>query len=91
MKHAVIRIHLEAQSEGGYTVTSPDVPDLITEGETLEQCMARAREVAELLYDSYKKHGDSMPDVFLHALPQLKTFDTHIEVHLRPPLPNRQA
>lgn len=64
MKHAVIRIHLETQPEGGYTVTSPDVPDLITEGETLDQCMARAREVAELLPETYIEYDIPLPAVF---------------------------
>lgn len=28
------RLHLEADPDGGFVVTSPDVPELVTQGET---------------------------------------------------------
>ncbi|HYE78520.1 MAG TPA: type II toxin-antitoxin system HicB family antitoxin, partial [bacterium] len=64
MRAAVIRVHLEAQPEGGYTVTSPDLQGLVTEGETIEECLENAQEVARLLYESYVRHGDPLPEVF---------------------------
>ncbi len=33
--------------EGGYTVTVPALPGCITQGETVEQCIERAREAIE--------------------------------------------
>ena len=69
MKPAAIRLHLEPQPEGGYTVTSPDVPDLITEGETIEECVAMAEDLADLLYRTYQKHGIPMPAVFQGSTP----------------------
>ena len=33
---------LTPQPDGGYTVTSPVLPELVTEGDTLEQAMERA-------------------------------------------------
>jgi predicted RNase H-like HicB family nuclease len=40
---------LEAAEEGGYLVTSPFVPGLITEAETLEEAFEMARDAAETL------------------------------------------
>ena len=38
---------LEAAEEGGYVVTAPAVPGLITEAETLEEAFEMARDAAE--------------------------------------------
>ncbi len=40
-------IILTAQPEGGYTVTAPELPDVVTEGETREQAIEMAREAIE--------------------------------------------
>ena len=40
---------LEVAEEGGYTVTSPYDPGLITEAETLEEAFEMARDAAEVL------------------------------------------
>jgi predicted RNase H-like HicB family nuclease len=42
-------LRLEAAGEGGYVVTSPFDPELITEGETLEEAFENARDAAEAL------------------------------------------
>jgi hypothetical protein len=34
---------LIAQPEGGYTVTSPVLPELITEGDTVDEALAMCR------------------------------------------------
>jgi hypothetical protein len=39
-------LNLEAAAEGGYVVTSPLDPELITEAETLEEAFANARDAA---------------------------------------------
>lgn len=46
---------LESAEEGGYVVTSPMDPELITEAETLEEAFANARDAAEALRESRKK------------------------------------
>lgn len=46
---------LESAEEGGYVVTSPMDPELITEAETLEEAFANARDAAEALRASRKK------------------------------------
>ena len=40
---------LEVAEEGGYVVTSPLDPELITEAETLEEAFANARDAAKAL------------------------------------------
>jgi predicted RNase H-like HicB family nuclease len=40
--------------EGGYTVTFPALPGCITQGETIEQCIERAREAIAGYIESLK-------------------------------------
>jgi antitoxin HicB len=42
-------LYLEEAEEGGYIVTSPLNPELITEAETLEEAFANARDAARAL------------------------------------------
>ena len=46
---------LEAAEEGGYVVTSPLDPELITEAETVEEAFANARDAMEALRESREK------------------------------------
>lgn len=48
-------LSLEAAEEGGYIVTSPLDPELITEAETLEEAFANARDAARALKRSRGK------------------------------------
>jgi antitoxin HicB len=48
-------INLEPAAEGGYIVTSPLDPELITEAETLEEAFANALDAAKALRASRKK------------------------------------
>jgi predicted RNase H-like HicB family nuclease len=41
LKYAIL---LEPQPEGGYTVTVPDLPGCVSEGETEEECRANIAE-----------------------------------------------
>jgi predicted RNase H-like HicB family nuclease len=38
---------LVPQPEGGYVVSVPDLPDVVTEGETLEEALAMAKDAIE--------------------------------------------
>ncbi len=42
-------LNLAAAEEGGYIVTSPLNPDLITQAETIEEAFANARDAAKAL------------------------------------------
>ncbi len=48
-------LHLEAAEEGGFIVTSPLDPELITEAETLEEAFANASDAASALRKSRAK------------------------------------
>jgi predicted RNase H-like HicB family nuclease len=48
------------QQEGGYHVYAPDLPGLHTEGETLEDAAANAREALELYVEALREEGRSL-------------------------------
>ena len=51
---------LEVAEEGGFTVTSPFVPGLVTEAETLEEAFEMARDAAEALKETASKSRRSV-------------------------------
>lgn len=46
---------------GGYVVTCPALPGLVTEGETLEEARAMATDAIQLYLESLKEHGEPIP------------------------------
>jgi antitoxin HicB len=50
-----IVLTLESAEEGGFVVTSPFDPELITQAQTLEEAFANARDAAEALQESRRK------------------------------------
>lgn len=48
--------------EGGYTVTVPALPGCITQGETVEECLGRAKEAIEGLIESLRADGEPVPE-----------------------------
>jgi len=51
----------EPAAEGGYTVTVPMLPGVITEGDTLEEARERAKEAIRGYLKVLRKHGESIP------------------------------
>jgi antitoxin HicB len=49
------------QPEGGYTVTSPVLPELLTEGDSLEEAQANVRDAFEAVVELYAEQGRSLP------------------------------
>jgi antitoxin HicB len=49
------------QPEGGYTVTSPVLPELLTEGDTLEEAQANIRDAFEAVVELYADQGRALP------------------------------
>ena len=45
------------QPEGGYTVTSPALPELVSEGETLPEAFAIARNALAAIVEIYEDEG----------------------------------
>ncbi|VTT97035.1 Putative uncharacterized protein OS=Arthrospira platensis (strain NIES-39 / IAM M-135) GN=NIES39_R01510 PE=4 SV=1: UPF0150 [Gemmataceae bacterium] len=49
------------QPEGGYTVTSPVLPELITEGDTLEEANANVRDALDAVLELYAEQRRPLP------------------------------
>lgn len=45
---------LDPQPEGGYVVTCPLLPELVTEGETVREAMDNANDALEALIEVYR-------------------------------------
>ena len=56
-----IRLYLEPNPGGVYTVTSPDVPGLVTEGRTPDEIQANVQEALDALLDAWNELGRSIP------------------------------
>src|SRR2546430_16637752 len=50
------------QPEGGYTVTSPILPELITEGATLEEAYANVSDALAAVIELYEEQGRLLPN-----------------------------
>jgi predicted RNase H-like HicB family nuclease len=51
----------ESSDEGGYVVTFPAIPDLVTQGETLEEARAMAAECLQGYLESLTERGLPIP------------------------------
>ena len=58
---ARIPLVLEPQPEGGYTVTSPLLPELITEGDTLAEALANVEDAFAAVAEIYEDRGETWP------------------------------
>ena len=58
---------LEPQPEGGYTVTSPLLPELVTEGDTLEEAMENVRDALKAVIEIYDERGRPLPENLLQT------------------------
>lgn len=50
------------QPEGGYTVTCPVIPELVTEGDTLEEARANVADALAAVVEIYEETGRRLPD-----------------------------
>ena len=58
---------LELQSEGGYVVTCPLLPELITEGETVQEAMQNANDALQAVIEAFEDLGRPLPPVLQPA------------------------
>jgi antitoxin HicB len=56
-----VPLHLAPQPEGGFTVTSPVIPELLTEGDTVDEALANARDAMTAVLEIYEEDGRSLP------------------------------
>lgn len=62
MNHAIrYAAVLDAQPEGGFTVTFPDLPEAITEGDDRDAALFNAQEVLTLCLEQRMADGDTIP------------------------------
>jgi antitoxin HicB len=68
MKVYKVPLRLEPQPEGGFTVTSPALRGLVTEGETVAEALAHAAEALDLVLEDYEAEGMPLPEVLRHEV-----------------------
>jgi antitoxin HicB len=56
-----IPLILTPQPEGGYTVTSPLLPELIKEGDSLEEALENVKDALAAVIEIYEDLGKSLP------------------------------
>ena len=56
-----IPLVLDPQPEGGYTITCPLLPELITEGDTAEEALANVPDALAALLEAYQRLGKPVP------------------------------
>jgi antitoxin HicB len=49
------------QPEGGFTVTSPVLPELVTEGDTLEEAYSEVSDALAAVVELYSEQGRPLP------------------------------
>jgi antitoxin HicB len=49
------------QPEGGFTVTSPALPELLTEGNSLVEAQANVRDALDAVVELYDEEGRVLP------------------------------
>lgn len=56
-------IVLVPEAEGGYSVLVPELPSVATQGETVQEAIAMAKEAIELYLEAMKEDGLQIPTV----------------------------
>ena len=56
-----IPLVLTRQPEGGYTVTSPLLPELLTEGDTIDEALMHVQDAVQVVGELYEDLGKSLP------------------------------
>jgi antitoxin HicB len=51
---------LSPQPEGGFTVTSPLLPELVTEGDTVDEALANVQDALAAVVETYQDLGRSL-------------------------------
>lgn len=53
---------LSPQPEGGFTITSPALPGLVTEGDSLEEALANVEDALRATLEVYEDTGRPIPN-----------------------------
>ena len=72
-----IPLVLAPQPEGGYTVTSPVLPEFVTEGDTAEEALENVKDALAAVVEIYEDLGRPLPhDTLVLDLTAPLTFET---------------
>ncbi|MFV1917335.1 MAG: type II toxin-antitoxin system HicB family antitoxin [Patescibacteria group bacterium] len=66
----------EPAEEGGFTITVPKLPGVVTEGDTFEQAMERVKDAVEGHLQILQEAGEEIPE------PDEKSFTATVDVKL---------
>lgn len=66
MKHSYTIILEPDLEEGGFTVTVPALPGVVTQGETVEQAVQMAREAIRCHLEGLIADGEPVPEETVH-------------------------
>ncbi len=61
LRYAVVLEPCAASEGGGFTVTVPALPEIVTQGDNLEDALAMARDAIELSLSVRRDEGDEIP------------------------------
>ena len=59
--HYKLPLLFEPQPEGGFTVTSPLLPELVTEGDSVEDALENVRDALAAVIEAYQEMGRALP------------------------------
>ena len=59
---ATVPLNLEPQPEGGYVVTSPALPEMLTEGDTVEECLFNVSDCFAAVVEIYEYRDKALPE-----------------------------
>lgn len=75
-----VRLILTPASEGGFVVTSPDLPELLTEGDSAAEALANVSDALAAVRELYDDMGRPLPDCLRPAATNTPvSFETLIE------------
>jgi predicted RNase H-like HicB family nuclease len=67
MNNVTYTLHIERAEEGGYVAFFPTLPGCHTQGETLEEVFAMAKDALAGYLDCLRANGDSIPEEKLRS------------------------
>jgi antitoxin HicB len=56
---------LSPQPEGGFTVTCPALPELVTEGDTVDEALLNSRDALAAVLELYQELGKPLPEAVI--------------------------
>jgi antitoxin HicB len=69
---------------GVYTVQVPALPECVTEGDTVEEALERARDVIRLMLESRITHGEPIPEERAPMVVQVGSGDVDVDALVAP-------